>query len=80
MVQGRILKKEKSVVKKQKIWFDGQGLNDIELAENLVGSIEAFSSSNSWSVDNIDQQVRQRDQLIKKLQDQLVQTQDSIKE
>jgi vacuolar-type H+-ATPase subunit I/STV1 len=80
VVQGRISKKEKSVVKKYKILFDGQGLNDIELAENLVGSIEAFASANSWSVGNIVQQVKQKDQLIKQLQDQLVQTQASIEE
>ena len=52
--------------------FDGQGLEDSELAKEMVGSLGAFAMTNQWSVDKLAEQLRQRNLLIGQLQSQIM--------
>jgi hypothetical protein len=34
--------------------FDGQGLEDSELAKEMVGSLSSFSMENQWSINKLE--------------------------
>jgi cell division septum initiation protein DivIVA len=63
--------KEGVVTKRQRMIFDGQGLEDSELAKEMVGSLGAFATTNQWSVENLAEQLKQRNLLISQLQNQI---------
>jgi hypothetical protein len=46
--------KEGILTKRQRMIFDGQGLEDSELAKEMVGSLSSFSMENQWSIDKLE--------------------------
>jgi hypothetical protein len=52
--------------------YDGQNLEDSEFAKEMAGSLGAFSTANQWSVENLVEQLKQRNLLVGKLQDQIM--------
>jgi hypothetical protein len=63
--------KEGVVAKRKRMIFDGQGLEDSELTKEMVGSLGTFATTNQWSVENLAEQLKQRNLLISQLQNQI---------
>jgi ABC-type phosphate transport system auxiliary subunit len=60
-----------AIVKRQRILYDGQGLDETEFAMEMAGSLCSFSTANQCSVENLVEQLKQINMLVRKLQDQM---------
>lgn len=66
--------KDGAIVKRQRMVYDGQGRDDSDFAKEMVGSLGAFATTNQWSVENLVEQLKQRNQLVEQLQKQILTT------
>jgi hypothetical protein len=64
--------KDGATVKRKRMMYDGQNLEDSKFAKDMVGSLGAFATTNQWSVENLAEQLKQRNLLVGKLQDQIM--------
>jgi hypothetical protein len=64
--------KDGAIVKRQRMFYDGQGLDDTDFAREMVGSLGVFATTNQCSVENLVEQLKQRNMLVRKLQDQMI--------
>jgi hypothetical protein len=46
--------------------YDGQGLDDTYFSREMAGSLGAFATTNQYSIENLVDQLKQRDQLVRK--------------
>jgi hypothetical protein len=49
--------KDGLITKRMRMVYDGNDRDDTEFAKEVVGSLDAFSTSNQWFVDNLAQQL-----------------------
>jgi hypothetical protein len=63
--------KEGATVKRHRVMYDGHALEEAEFAMEMAGSLGAFSTTNQYSVGNLAEQLKQRDQLVRQLQNQM---------
>jgi hypothetical protein len=80
IVRRELYQKEGIVAKRQRMIFDGQGLEESELTKEMVGSLGAFATTNQWSVENPTEQLKQRNLLISQLQNQIRTTEKNVKD
>jgi hypothetical protein len=59
--------------------YDGQGLDDAYFDREMAGSLGAFATKNQYSVDNLVEQLKQRDQLVRLLQSQVKTTEQEVR-
>jgi hypothetical protein len=59
--------REGAMVKKHRVLLDGKNLEEEDFATEVAGSLGAFAMTNLFSVDNLKERLRQRNQLIKQL-------------
>jgi hypothetical protein len=52
--------------------YDGNNRNDLEFTKEVAGSLGAFSITNRWSVENLEEQLRKKILLVGQLQDQIL--------
>ena len=55
-------------------------MEDSELAKEMVGSLSAFATANQWSVENLAEQLKQRNQMISQLQNQIRNAEKNVRE
>jgi transposase len=55
-------------------------LEDLELAKEMVGSLGAFSTANQRSVENLVKELKQRNQMISQLQNQIRTTEKNVRD
>ena len=58
--------------KRKRMLYDGQGLDDTKFSREMVGSLGAFATSNQCSVENLADQLKQKNMLVRQLQDQMM--------
>jgi hypothetical protein len=63
--------RDDATVKRHRVLYDGHGLDDIDFALEMTGSLGAFSTTNQCSVGNLAEQLKQRDLLVRQLQNQI---------
>jgi hypothetical protein len=49
--------------------YHGHGLDDIDFAREMEGSLGSFSMANQCSIENLVEQLKHRNMLVRKLQD-----------
>jgi hypothetical protein len=59
--------KEGTMVKKHRVLLDGKNLEDEYFATEMAGSLGDFAMANLFSVDNLKERLRQRNQMISQL-------------
>jgi hypothetical protein len=52
--------------------YDGQGIEDSEFAKEMARSLGSFSMTNQCSVENLVEQLKHKNLLVGKLQDQIM--------
>jgi hypothetical protein len=52
------------MVKSKKMVYDGQNRDDTKFSKEVAGSLGAFATANQWSVENLAEQLKQRDMLV----------------
>jgi hypothetical protein len=70
--------KEAVVTKRQRMIFDGYDLDYSELTKEMAGSLGAFTMTNQWSVENLAEQLKQRNLLISQLQNQISSVENNV--
>jgi hypothetical protein len=63
--------REGATVKRHKVLFDGQALEEEDFATDVAGSLGAFATTNQFSVGNLKERLKQKDLLISQLQNQV---------
>jgi hypothetical protein len=71
--------REGEMVKKNRVLLDGQNLEEENFSTEVGGSLGAFEMTNLFSVDNLKERLRQRNQTISQLRDQIRNTKNNIK-
>ena len=67
VVKQEIHPKEGTMVKRHRVLLDGKNLEDKDFSTEVVGSLGAFATTNLFSVDNLKERLRQRNQMISQL-------------
>jgi hypothetical protein len=65
-------KKYGAIVKRKRLMYDGKGLDDTKFAREMAGSLGDFATTNQCSVENLVEQLKQRNFLVRQLQDQIM--------
>jgi hypothetical protein len=63
--------REGSTVKRHRVLYDGQALEEAEFSMEVTGTLGPFSTTNQCSVGNLTEQLKQKDMLVKQLQNQI---------
>jgi hypothetical protein len=63
--------KDGVITKRKRMVYDGNNQDALEFAKEVVGSLGSFSTTNQWSVDNLDEQLRHKCLLVEHLQSQI---------
>jgi hypothetical protein len=63
--------KEGAIVKRHRVLFDGQALEEADFATEVAGSLGDFATTNQYSVGNLKEQLKQKDLLVSQLQNQV---------
>jgi hypothetical protein len=71
--------KDGATVKMQRILYDSQGLDDTEFAREMAGSLGAFATTNQCSVENLVEKLKQRNLLVRQLQDQMMTMEQNVR-
>jgi hypothetical protein len=50
--------------------YDGHNRDDTKFTKEVAGSLGTFSTANQWSVENLAEQLQQKNLLVGKFQDQ----------
>jgi type II secretory pathway component HofQ len=72
--------KEGTLVKNKRILVDGQNLEEEDFSIEVAGSLGAFATTNLFSVDNLKERLKQRNQMIAQLQSQIRNTEKNIRD
>jgi len=67
------------MVKKHQVLLDGQNLEEEDFSTEVAGSLVAFATTNLFLVHNMKERLRQRNQTISHLRDQIRNTENNIK-
>jgi hypothetical protein len=67
IVKREIHQKYGATIKRQRMLYDGQGLDDTYFVREMAGSLGAFATTNQCSVENLAEKMKQRHMLVKKL-------------
>jgi hypothetical protein len=71
--------REGEMVKNHRVLLDGKNLEEEDFSIEVARSLGAFATTNLFSVDNLKERLRQRNQLIKQLRDQIRNAENNIK-
>jgi hypothetical protein len=71
--------KEGATVKRHKVLYDGQALEEAEFSMEVAGTLGDFSTTNQCSVGNLAEQLKQKDLLVKQLQNQIKTVEQSVR-
>jgi hypothetical protein len=71
VVKIEIHQREGSTVKIHRVLIDGEALEEVDLAEEVDGSLGDFATTNHFSVGNLKEWLKQRDLQISQLQNQM---------
>jgi hypothetical protein len=63
--------REGLTVKRHIVLYDGQALEEAEIAMEVPGSLGTFATTNQYSVGNLKEQLEQKDLLVSQLQNQV---------
>jgi hypothetical protein len=63
--------REGTMVKKHRVLVDGKKLEEEDFATEVAGSIGALATANLFSVDSLKTRLKQKNQMIAQLQDQI---------
>jgi hypothetical protein len=63
--------KEGTIVKRRRVLFDGQALEEADFALEVASSQGAFATTNQYSVGNLKEQFKQKDMPVSQLQNQV---------
>jgi hypothetical protein len=80
VVKKEMHQKEGTMVKKNRVLLDGQNLEDEDFATEVAESLGDFSTTNLFSVDNLKERLKQRNQMIIQLQNQIRNTEKNVRE
>jgi hypothetical protein len=80
IVQREIQKKGGVITKRKKVIFDVQGQSDPKFEKRVADSLGDFATTNLWSVENLRDKIDQKNILIEQLQNDLKQTEETVKE
>ena len=72
--------KEGAMVKKQRVLLDGQTLEDEYSSTEVAGSLGDFAKSNLFSVDNLKERLKHRNQMISQLKNQIRNAEKNVRE
>jgi hypothetical protein len=72
--------REGGMVKKHRVLVDGQNLEDEDFSTEVAGSMGALTTTNLFTVDNTRTRLKQSNDMIVQLQNQLKDTEKNIKE
>jgi ribosome-binding protein aMBF1 (putative translation factor) len=59
--------------------YDGNDCDDSEFAKDVAGSLGAFATANQWSVENLAEQLKQKNLLVAQSQDQILTMEQTVK-
>jgi hypothetical protein len=71
IVKREMHQKDGATVKRQRMLYDGQGHDDTDFAREMASSLGVFAMTNQYSVENLAEQLKQRNQLVRQLQIQM---------
>jgi hypothetical protein len=71
VVKKEIHMREGAMVKNHRLLLDGQNIEEEDFATEVAESLAYFATTNLFSVDNIKEMMRQRNQMISQLRDQI---------
>ena len=68
-----------AAVKTYRVLIDGEALEEVELAEEIAGSLGAYATANQFSVGTLKERLKQKDLLINQLQNQIKTVEEDIR-
>jgi hypothetical protein len=80
VVKKEMHQKEGATVKKHRVLLDGQNLEDEDFSTEVANSLGAFATANLFSVDNLKEILKQRNQMISQLQNQIRNAEKNVRE
>jgi hypothetical protein len=72
--------REGTMVKKHRVLVDGKNLEEEDFTTEVAGSMGALATANLFSVDSLKTRLKQKNQMIAQLQDQIRHTENNIRE
>jgi ABC-type phosphate transport system auxiliary subunit len=66
--------------KKQRVLLDGKNLEEEEFATEVAGSLGSFATTNLFSVDNLKEKLKKKNQMISQLQNQIRTTEKNVRD
>jgi hypothetical protein len=79
VVKREMHQKEGATVKRHRVLYDGQALEEADFAMEVAGSLGDFSTTNQYSVGNLKEQLKQKDLLVRQLQNQIKTMEQSVR-
>jgi hypothetical protein len=80
VVKKEMHQKEGATVKKHRVLLDGQNLEEEDFATEVAGSLGDFATTNLFSVDNLKEKLKQKNQMISQLQNQIRTTEKNVRD
>jgi hypothetical protein len=71
VVKREVHQKEDATVKRHRVLYDGQALEEEDFAMDVAGSLGDFSIENRYSVGNLKEPLKQKNILVSQLQNQV---------
>jgi hypothetical protein len=71
--------REGATVKRHRVLFDGQALEEADFAMEVAGTLGDFATTNHYSVGNLKEQLKQKDLLVRQLQHQMKTVEQSVR-
>jgi ABC-type phosphate transport system auxiliary subunit len=71
--------REGVTVKRHRVLYDGQALEEAEFSMEVAGSLGDFATTNQYSVGNLKEQLKQKDLLVSQLQNQVKTVEQSVR-
>jgi hypothetical protein len=75
-----VVKKEGASIKKHRVLLDGQNVEEEDFSTEVVGSLGDFAKANLFSVDNMKEKLKQKNQVIIQLQNQIRTIEKNVKD
>jgi hypothetical protein len=71
--------REGATVKRHRVLYDGQALEEVEFTMEVVGSLGDFPTTNQYSVGNLEEQLKKKDLLVSQFQNQVKTVEQSVR-
>jgi ABC-type phosphate transport system auxiliary subunit len=71
--------REGATVKRNRVLYDGQALEEAKFSMEVAGTLGAFATENQCSVGNLTEQLKKKDMLVKQLQNQINTMEQSVR-